>query len=467
MRSIPRQSSRSERRVLLGTVLTLAFLAAVPLAAGTIYVPLAADVELGSMVVRTEIRLVNLGGETRVASALFLPAEADGTLPNRADATTIELAPGAETVLDGLVPPGALGMVEITADPDIHVSTYLSGFAPSGRQRLGSALPVASSSSLTPSGAVVYLHGLERRGKLRADLVLANLDSADNVCAVAAFDGDTLAAEGSWTVPPLTVLALLDVFSELNLTPARDVDLAITCSGDALPFALQREVQTGELVVRLPAASGDSTLEPPGTVPPPPPPAPSSACLPGDAFAAEGVFHRPRRNGRETWEARVLGPRQRFELLILEMDVTLGNWDTNSPEGNHAFFWLHRDERWRNNVYGYLNAFGPGKNFARLGTNITKDIAPQVTRNATFEPGKTYHIRYIVEPKSNTARAIITNAAGREIVRLRDTGIGRFIDTGAQGLRVIVGHPARKPGQAGPEVPTYGWKYANLCVRVR
>ena len=451
--------------------LALLWLVAPAAFAGTVYVPLIADPALDSVEVTTEIRLTNLGEVDHEVAAVFLPADVDGTLVDRTSPLVVTLEAGTSLVVDSSIFGATVrGVLEITTEPDVFVTARLVGVSNAGARRVGSDVPVASSENLLPAGSRILLQGIDRRGDAVSDLLLFNLAAAPNACAITAHRRNgNVTAEASWTVAPLSLLSVESVLAELGLDDVVEISLGIVCDGDALALAVRREVRTGEIALVLPAGSGASTLTPPSTTPPPPPPPPPpptnpSACAQDAVFAAEGRFHRPKR-GAETWEARVLAPNKTFSQLVLEMDFTHGGWDPAMPEGNHAIFWMHRDERWRGNVYGYVNLFGPPKNFARLGTYIQEDISPQETKVAVFEPGKTYHVRYILDTASQTGRVILSEG-GQEIARLRDTGIGNRITTGQDGIRVIVGHPARTAGQAGPEVPTYGWNYSNLCVYV-
>ena len=50
---------------------------------------------------------------------------------------------------------------------------------------------------------------------------------------------------------------------------------------------------------------------------------------------------------------------QTFDKITLDLDVKHGAWNANGSNENHAIFWLNRGDKWAQNVYGYVNVFGP------------------------------------------------------------------------------------------------------------
>ena len=191
-------------------------------------------------------------------------------------------------------------------------------------------------------------------------------------------------------------------------------------------------------------------------------------CPAGALFAKPGAFHRPS-PGKETRRFELpMIPGQIFTRLTVDVDFTPDDWG-RPTDGNHAVFWLNRGERWAGNVFGYVNVFGPDKNFAKISTNA--DLrAGQIRafkKSAVFEKGVKYHVHYVFDTTTRVMEAVFTvntgTAAEEEVVRVTGTTTTNVIRTREPGFFLYFGHPT---GTVGPEVPTYRWLYSDLCVQI-
>ena len=157
--------------------------------------------------------------------------------------------------------------------------------------------------------------------------------------------------------------------------------------------------------------------------------------------------------------------------LLLEWDVTPGQWNAQYPPGSHNLVWLHRGSYVRNTV-GNVNVFGQGANFFAMNQNVD---APKPTtgrlRPADLALGgsTTYRLAYLYDAAAR--KAFFAIAGGGTVghtdfpATARDVSLlipkkNRWSDSS---LFVEFGHfGERKPGKGFPAVPTYGWRYSNL-----
>ena len=59
-----------------------------------------------------------------------------------------------------------------------------------------------------------------------------------------------------------------------------------------------------------------------------------------------------------------------FRSVAIDVDVYHGGWFPRAPQNLHSILWLHRGRwlhsRWKGNIFGFLNAFGPSSNQVKL-----------------------------------------------------------------------------------------------------
>lgn len=438
-------------------LLLLLTMAATPILAGTVYVPLVIDQEQNGNLIQTQIRVTNNGPDISSFTYLVLPSLTDGT--DRPDDAGIEvlLQPHTTFLLQDLVTPNASAMVEITADPDISVTSRIISFAEDGTARLGAEAPVVTSDNVSQATEDAYLQGWNRiQGTELTDFHIINLGQTDAVCFAWLYGagGNLLVNGAEFGSVPLSQRSIADVLGLIGLTTTEDVSAIFNCNQPFYPFATTVNQLTGEVLFISPSGSGRSALQAPGMTEPPV----DGATL----FERPGVFHRPT-VGNETERFDIAFPgNPRFKRILLEMDFTHGGWGTPSSN-NHGIVWLNRGDRWRSNLFGYINAFGPGRNELKLSLNAGLPAGAIVTESAgvVLQPGTTYHVRY--DYNTNTNRVTLTlSVGGTPVASLTEFPTVNNINTVDNNWFLVFGH---ERGAVGPEVPTYGWSYSNLRVQ--
>lgn len=196
---------------------------------------------------------------------------------------------------------------------------------------------------------------------------------------------------------------------------------------------------------------------------------PASDFLPVVTLEKKGVFHEPV-PGAELKRFEIpIQSGLKFEQIVVELDVTHAGWRARGEKKtNHAIFWLNRGRKWRGNVLGYVNVFGPTRPRVKMANNIGK--APRVMSAQTLaweaRPGIRYHFRYVYDARQGRVELTVEEG-GKVASTLRGkVPVAPIASTppgedASSGFFIVFGHPAGSPG---PEVPTYGWTYANLKV---
>lgn len=188
----------------------------------------------------------------------------------------------------------------------------------------------------------------------------------------------------------------------------------------------------------------------------------------GVVFERPGRFHRPA-PGNPTRIFNISVPANtRFSAVTVDLDVEHGGW-SREPSKNHSLFWLQRGKccwpRWAGNVYGFANAFGPGRNEVRLLANAGmrrhgKKVAKR--RGVRLQRGKTYHVSFAYGRSGRTMTLDVSHE-GRRIARASGQAPTDGVRTDASGsFMIYFGH--EDATGVGPERPSHGWVYSNLRV---
>ena len=460
-----------QRFAIFLSILLLTALAA-PVFAGTVYVPLVIDDEIEGNAFKTEIRFTNDNDAARRFSAVFIPSFTDGTDVPREGLGLVERAiqPRATLRLDDLGLPGQSGILEIEADEDIAVTARLVS-SNADSQLLGTEMPVVSSGNLVPAGGTGIIQGINRvDGVITTDLYLMNIGTESSECMVEVYKrGGTLLVAQNLTILPLSLIPFNDVLRLLGESGAADVYVASTCDQPTHPFAVVRKTGTAETLYLAPSYTGADGVDNGsgrggggggggGGVP-------STNCPANAALNVPGLAHRPVVGlERKRFEVPT-GDNQIFSQIVIDLQLTVGGWNRRSAD-NHNIFWFQRTDTWRGNVFGYLNAFGPNRNRVKNITNVDLapgDVAPFEVE-FVLQPGKTYDIRYIFDTDRAIIETTFTDPATDQIVfRMVGSPTVGTIRSKAPGFFIAFGHGA---DEHGPEVPTYGWQYKDICVQL-
>lgn len=441
--------------VALTTLLILGTVA--PLWGGTIYVPYAVNKSVRGHLFTTEIRVHNDDNQSHKLTYLFIPVGQDGMELDRETEPIEVTIPGhVTTTLDGVIPEGERGMLEIDAEPEIAVTARLIGSRDGGETTtFGVEMPVTTSANAIAAGNTAIVQGLKRvDGRVLSDFYITNLSIERTQCAVEVRKrGGGEVVEEVLSVPPLSLNPFYDVLGLLGIDNASDVSFAVTCDHLARSFAVTQDLETAETLFIPPSGTGSSSLDP----------FPANDCAENALFRLDGVFHVPQSRNESAIYFVPTTPGETYDRLILTMEFTHGGWSPRSSD-NHSVFWINRTSQWTGNVFGYLNLFGPNKNYAKNITNVDepRQVINSVQQGAKFEPGTTYTVSYVYDTRAAYVEIVIGVKGGGEVVRMTDRpSVNRIVTD--DNLMLVFGH---KPHGNAPEVATYNWRYANVCLRL-
>lgn len=443
------------RRLLALAVLTV--ISALPARAGVLYVPVPPLEGVQSLEVQAANRDSSIARRFR---ARLLPLASDGTT-GRAGLPLTSLSVGARAVRTVAIdPPAEAGLLELVSPPQLSFSAHL---VPAALPSVAVPVPVITSKNLVAAGEVVELVGLARSADgIATGVGIVNLGHGSATCSgsLAAANGAAVGRAVTLSVLALSHVYVTDAIAALGAGETADAVLSISCDQAFFPYAVLTHASAGAMRVFTPAARGDSALELPGTTPPIPP----GAVL----FTRSGSFHTAT-EAKPTEVFNIPVPAgMAFRQITLSFDYYHAGW-SHTPDGNHSLFWLHRgvwlDSRWADNIYAFVNAFGPGKNLVKLLTNVDAGKARQVWQ-ATYglEAGHTYRVEYRYDGVAQVVSVRLTDkASGLQVVDIVGDTYGKPIVSDASGsFFVYFGH--QDDTGIAPERPSYGSVWSALEV---
>lgn len=431
--------------------------AAQPLWGGTVYIDQALNRTVKGTEYVTQVRVYNDGPSGATFTYLFIPANVDGTTFDReTEAIEVLVPPRTTRVFEDLVPDGKRGMLEIAADDAITVTARVIGTRGDGTKTFGAEMPVVTSRRAISAGNTAVVQGVTRTdGRIETDFYVLNLSINNAVCAIEAFKrGGTRVLEQTVVIKPLTLSFFKDVVSLMGLTNATDLSLAVTCDQLAHAYALTQDIETGELLHIMPAGGGTSTLDP----------FPSNDCPEDALLNLPGVYHIPSRSKERATFLAPTTPGESYERFLLTMEFTVGRWHAIAGNG-HNIVWGQRTTKWTGNLFVYLNYFAGNKNRLKNVTNadLPRGVVQSIQQGTALEEGETYVVNYTYDAAGGFSETVLLRKGGGEIVRMVDsTTVNRIVT--AESFQLAFGHTSF---EHGPEVPTYGWRYANLCVQLK
>ncbi len=247
-------------------LLLLPCLLAAPAFAGTLYVPFAADFELGGMSYQTWVWATNHHtAEPATIEYLNLDTFTIGT--DREDIEPVELMiPPGETMI--LVSEANQGMIEVFAPLDVYVQARLVPVGEDPAAGHGIEVPVISSDNVIPAGGRAHLLGWERRAdgaEAYSNFGLLNLGHQEANCFVDVLRGDGALIADNVPLPlsPLSHLHFEHALSLLGLSEAVDWRTVVTCDQKFYSYLSLYYPTTGRLAFVGPAPSGASELQRP------------------------------------------------------------------------------------------------------------------------------------------------------------------------------------------------------------
>lgn len=439
------------RRYQTTAVCVLAFaLVAGSVQAGTVYVPMPGLTQAGSASYEAEVTVANPAAAAANVNQYLVAADADGT--QRPSPATGLQVPGN---LTAVVKPGASfrGLLELSGSPNLRYGARLAGKGQAGA--LGVGLPVVTSENLAAAGGSLTLQGLASSSTRATHLMLVNAAKYASQCTVSLvrFDGTPIGAAVTVTLKPLSAVYRENALAgdAAGLTDAR---ATVTCTREFFAYALLTDSATGEVAVVEPSGSGESSLTVPGAEPE----CPANATC----FTAKGVVHRPTTAtpvGRLAFPA----PAGTFTRLRLTLDVTVGLWYHQDPDGKHLIYWfvINRNQE----MPGMLYFRGPEAYtaMARHGIGIKHGDKIKIVKPFQAIPGRTYRVVNDYDMGKGKYTVTITDLATGELKQTLEGTPNVTKVTLKSGDRFLVdmGFPE---GAIADEVPTFGWTYSDVTV---
>lgn len=323
---------------------------------------------------------------------------------------------------------------------------------------LAVAAPVTGEETTFQGGQTLALRGLFASDSVSSHLALVNRAKTANRCtlALAAADGLGLAPAISLTLSPGETRPFVDAFAG-RARLLTETQAAVSCDQAFYAYALVADGDTGRLDVVTPE-TGNETLALAKDVP---------ACPTGaTCFDAQGVVHTPEPPpglpvGRVSFPAPTVTAK-RFRMSI---DVTVAGWYPQQPSGKHLIYWFVVQKNI--DMPGLLYFLGPNKNeaFARHGINLKHPQKIKVIKPFKAQVGHTYHVDNDYDMAGGKYTVTITDTATGQVAVVLNSRPNVKSYTIKPGLNFLV-DMGFFPGKVDGEVPSYGWKYANVHVEV-
>lgn len=428
--------------------LVLAALAAIPLQAAPVWVPVVSLQGAGGKPLVTKLWISNYAGFAGAYSSVF--RQSDGAVVDEGVQGTV---PAERAVFFSKASTREdAGLLEIEA-ADMRVDAWIQ--TSRGRQTFITRVPVISADVQTAPDTAVFLNGLDRN---LAKFGLVNLGAEAARC-----DLDFLRADGNLAAASATVVVTAGTFQQfddaLGVLPGdQAVSAQVSCSQPFYAFAVAVNRATSEvsfatpeseMAVKAATKSPRAAIATKGTI----------------VFNAPGLLHKASKQN-EKGTIRVPVPQAlTLRQMTVDWDVTPGPWSTKNRAGAHALLWLYRG-KFRSNTVANVNFYGPNKNFMKVNQNI--DLPQGANTNASgnmkLVQGQTFHYHYVYDAASMAI--VVTVAQNGHVlrtVRLPASAVNNALTIPAAGLISEFGHYST---QKGPEVPTWGWSYSNLRIEM-
>jgi hypothetical protein len=440
---------RRLKKELAASLVLLTALAAVPLHAAPVWVPVVGLQGAGGKVLATKVWISNYAGETRPYSSVF--RQTDGVVADEALQGTV---PADRAVFfDKATSREPTGLLEIEA-ADLRVDAWIQ--TARGRQTFITRVPVISADVRTAGGDTAFLNGLNRN---LAKIGLVNLGAEAARC-----DVDFLRADGNLAATSATVVVAAGILQQfddaLGVRPAdQAVTAQVSCSQAFYAYAVAVNPATSEvsfatpesaMAVRVAAAkTPPTTIASKGTI----------------VFNAPGLLHKATKQN-EKGVIRIPVPQAlALRQMTVDWDVTPGPWSPRNPAGAHGLLWLYRG-KFRSNTVANVSFYGPKKNFVKTNQNL--DLPQGANTNASgnmmLVQGKVFHFHYVYDAVGEAIVLTVSqDGHALRIIRLRGSAAGNTLTVPATGMVTEFGNYST---QSGPEVATWGWSYSNLRVEM-
>lgn len=453
-------------------------LAAAPLHADSVFVPLTAHQPSAGVTYRTEVMVANPGTTPLSFDVRFLAAGEDGT--RAAAATSRSVAPGGTLVLTGLNPAGKAGMVEISGAPELAVSARLLATS-KGRAVTSMAVPAVTSANSLAAGDTAQVQGLEKSIRMGSRLGVINLSEETAACTLQVFraDGSRLGDETRISLPPLSQRLLADSLGSIQVAEAR---AQVSCDRTFFAYALRAKVdgsetaflspsgRLGEGLVRasqkwVPGEDAEAVAEEAlaGEEAEAAVAAATAKMEPlpggGEGFMIPGVFLNATANDKMRAYNLPAAAGVRYRRVTVEWDLYVSRWQTTVFHGVSS---LRRSGRKRADRVLYTGLqVRPDRKISVLdlgGDRLTRAAGP-------WKANTEYHLALIYDYPARRVtfqmwqggRLVhqVSGRSGSHELRNLSNGRNMLVDFGMTGVA---------DGAYFPPAP--GWQYKNLVVRM-
>ena len=326
-------------------------------------------------------------------------------------------------------------------------------------------------------GSAVAMRGLQVGGGLTTNLGFVNLAAAANRCSLSVVgdDGKTLLPATTWTLRAFEERPFLDLFEGLEAFAGREATATVSCERAYSTFAVLADgsgetmrTVAAEKLSGAPAATAQAPLAPKaGACNASLAAKAAAACSAGAlCFDAEGVVHEPGPPpGPPTPVGRVAfaAPAGRATRLVMSLDVKIGPWFPQEPDGKHLIYWFVVNKNI--DMPGLLYFRGPGKYeaFARHGVGLKHPQKIKVIKKWKAEVGRVYHVVNDYDMEHSHYTVTISDAQTGEVLVVLTSrpNVASYNIKGGSKFIVDMGF---FPGLVPTEVPSYGWRYSNVHV---
>ena len=323
---------------------------------------------------------------------------------------------------------------------------------------LTAAAPVIGEETTFQGGQTLALRGLFASDSVSANLALVNRAQAANRCtlALATADGAGLGPVISLTLRPGETRPFVDAFAG-RVSVLTETRAAVSCERSFSAYALLADGDTGRLDAVAPEETSEALALVKDSVP-----CPTGAVC----FDAPGVVHIPAPPpelpvGRVSFPAPAVTAK-RFRMSI---DVTLADWYPQDPSGKHLIYWFVIQKNI--DMPGLLYFLGPNKYeaFARHGIGLKHPQKIKVIKPFKALVGHTYHVNNDYDMAGGKYTVTVTDTATGQVAVVLNSrpNVKSYVIKPGLNFLVDMGF---YPGHVQGEVPSYGWKYANVHVEV-
>jgi hypothetical protein len=418
--------------------------------AGTTYVPVLQPSSPAGHRLPTHLWISNLGTGDASYTSAFLPTGTDGAaFKSIAESAPRRVGVDRTLVVDDAAKSGQTGLLAVEAEDGLQVDGWIESRV--GRQTYMASVPTISEATLFQADTEAFLNGVSRKNT--AQLALVNLGAESAFCKVdfVREDGTLAGGNGQVEIAAVSMEKFDDAFGLRDVN--EPVSVRASCDQPFYALAVEKDPRTSRISVIAPADSYAAAAAALTT---------SKASI---VFERQGAVHAAVQGNEKLKLPVPVSRALSLDKLVWDLDITAGPWSDRLPQCAHNIAFFHRG-RFRSNTFSNLNAFGPKRNWMKNNQNIDQPAGFNTNATIRFNwvRGTTYHIRYEFDAVAKVVH--ITNSLNGIVmgkIDMRATAENHVLTVPVTGLMLEMGNLR---GQVGCEVPSYGWKWANLRLEM-